>query len=245
MFLEFLRRSYLIWVVFILLVLSILGQIIIGVLYQKIIQGTENMAVTDDKILKQCKLKFSNCYKLNGGNINIPVFVDKFINQLKFAGLSAVNITHVSGQLMLLSIFTAGLGACKGIIEGETLGELLPYYIVSMFGLYLYFSVSSLVDVKGKKYMVRTNLIDYLENHLVKHLQLAEEEEMQPFLKSYYNLQETVQPEKTAESFGPDETKEEKECGQSSLKGAKGNEQAVNDMKEEEELETLLREFLA
>ncbi|MBO5094054.1 MAG: hypothetical protein J6C33_06825 [Lachnospiraceae bacterium] len=182
MLFEFLQHSYLIGIVLALLVLSILGQIIIGILYQKMIQETDNMAMTENKILKKCKLKFSNCYELNEGSVNIPVFVDKFMNQMKFAGMRVTNMTHVSGQLLLLSIFAAGVGACIGIINGAELTELLPYYIVSLFGLYLYFSISSLVDVKGKKYMVRTNLIDYLENHLVKRLQLVKEEEMQQFL---------------------------------------------------------------
>lgn len=182
MFLEFLQHSYLIGIVLALLVLSISGQIIIGILYQKMIQETDNMAITENKILKQCKLKFSNCYELNEGSVNVSVFVDKFMNQMKFAGMRITNMAHVSGQLLLFSIFTAGIGACMGIIKGEGLMELLPYYIVSLFGLYLYFSISSLVDIKGKKYIVRTNLIDYLENHLIKRLQLVKEEEMQPFL---------------------------------------------------------------
>ncbi len=182
MFSGFFEHLYFMEIVLALLVLSILFQIMIGVLYQKMIRETDNMAATENKLLKQCKLKFSNCYELNEGNVNVPVFVDKFISQFRFAGISLINMTHLSGQLMLLSVFTAGIGACKGIIEGNMLGELLPYYVVSLFGLYLYFSVSSFVDVKRKSNMVRTNLIDYLENHMVKHLNLTKDVEMQPFI---------------------------------------------------------------
>ena len=182
MFSGFFVHTYFMGVVLALLVLSILFQIIIGLLYRKIIRETDNMAVTEHKLLKQCKLKFSNCYELNEGNVNVPVFVDKFVSQLRFAGISLTNMSHLSGQLMLLSVFAAGVGACKGIIDGDMLGELLPYYIASLFGLYAYFSVSSLVDAKGKNSMVRTNLIDYLENHMVKHLILAKDEEMQPYI---------------------------------------------------------------
>lgn len=182
MFSGFFKHLYFMEIVLALLVLSILFQIIIGVLYQKMIRETDNMAATENKLLKQCKLKFSNCYELNEGNVNVPVFVDKFISQFRFAGISLINMTHLSGQLMLLSVFTAGVGACKGIIEGDMLGELLPYYAVSLFGLYAYFSVSSFVDVKRKSNMVRTNLIDYLENHMAKHLNLTKDVEMQPFI---------------------------------------------------------------
>lgn len=219
-----LQDSYFMGIVLLLLVLSILCQIIIGVLCQKLLRESDNMAVTENKLLKQCKLKFSNCYELNEGTVNIPVFVDKFMNQIRFIGISLSNMTHLSGQLMLLSVFVSGAGVCKGIIDGNTLAELLPYYIVSLFGLYAYLSVSSLVDAKGKKNMVRTNLIDYLENHLVKHLQLAQEEEMQPFIIKADGVNE------------PD------------VQAAPEKQQALSmgrEQEEQEELEALLREFLA
>lgn len=214
-----LRHVHFIGIVFTLLVLSILCQIMIGVLYQKLIRETDNMAATDDRRLKQCRLKFSNCYELNKGEINIPVFVDKFMAQIRFAGISLMNMTHLSGQLMLLSVFAAGLGVCVSIINGETLSGLLPYYIVSLFGLYVYFSVSSLVDVKSRTQMLRTNLIDYLENHLAKQLSQLKEKEMQPFINAKDKTQEGGQ--------------------------ALFEEQKLFREDEQEELEQLLREFLA
>ena len=135
------------------------------------------------------------------------------------------NITHLSGQFMLFSIFAAGVGVCQGIIDGSTLGELVPYYIVSLFGLYLYFSISSLVDAKGKKNMVRTNLIDYLENHLIKHLLLLKEEEMQPYI-----LKDAKEDE-TGNSLPRESTV------QTAI--------ADGEQDEQDELEELLREFLA
>jgi len=223
---KFMAQSYFIWIVFALIVLSILCQIIIGVLYQKMIRETENMAKTGNRLLKQCKLKFSNCYELNGGNVNVLVFVDKFISQIRFAGISLNNVAHLSGQLMLLSVFAAGTGACKTIIDGGMLRELLPFYIVSLFGLYVYFSVSSFVDAKGKKNMLRTNLMDYLENHLVKHLELTKEKEMQPFINvRAQEGKEEAAPKARSESFRRQDPRVEEE--------------------QQEELEQLLKEFLA
>lgn len=170
----FLSRQFLTGMVILLLLLSIICQIIIGVLYQTMIQETDNMASTRNKLLKQCKIKFANCYQLHSGVSNIPVFVDKFLNRIQLWGISFSAVEHLSGQLMLLSVFAAGIGVCKGIIDGETLGALLPYYIGSLFGLYIYFSVSSLIDIADKKKVLKTNLIDYLENNLAGHLELLE-----------------------------------------------------------------------
>jgi len=165
--LEMITHTLIISFVIVLLLLSIICQIIIGVLFQNLIKEADQMSTTDNIRLKQCKLKFSNCVKLNAGITNTPVFIDKFISRIKFLGITFAGIGHLSGQLMLVAVFFAGLGVCKGIIEGEMLGNLLPYYMISLFGLYCYFSISSLVDTKGKQNMLKTNLIDYFENHIM------------------------------------------------------------------------------
>lgn len=155
---------------------SILGRIIIWILYQNMIKETDNMSATTNKILKKCKLKFANCYKLNGGVANVPIFVDKFLNRLTIGPLTFDGYYHLSGQLMLLSVLFSGIGICKSIIGGRTLGELLPFYIFSFGGLYLYFSVSALTDIKAQKRVLKTNLVDYLENHMMSKLESVEQD---------------------------------------------------------------------
>jgi hypothetical protein len=140
------------------------------------IKEADNMATTDNKLLKQCKLKFANCYQLNNGVANIPIFVDKFLNRLALGPISFESMYHMSGQMMMLSIVAAGVAICKCIIDGRMFGEILPFYIVSSLGLYVYFSLSSLVDIKGKKRILKVNLIDYLENHLSSRINVTEQD---------------------------------------------------------------------
>lgn len=195
--------------ILLLLLLSIICQIMIGVLYQNMINETDNMSATNNKILKQCKLKFVNCYQLNFGVANIPIFVEKFINRLCLGKISIDTIRHLSGQMVLLAVFCAGVGISRGLGKGRSPGYILPFYIISLLGLYLYFSVSALVDIRGKKRVLKVNLVDYLENHMVSRLeaQMPEPE---------YEMQEEL----------PDRKK-------------------LFTGQEEQELEELLREFLA
>ena len=154
--------------------ISVLTKMILAILYQNMIRETENMATTSNKMLKKCKLKFANCYQLNDGVANIPVFVDKFLSRLSVGPLSFESLYHLSGQLMLLSVVSAGFGICKGIAEGRLLGEILPFYVASFLGLYVYFSLSTLLDVKGRRRNLKINLVDYLENHLSFRLGVTE-----------------------------------------------------------------------
>lgn len=170
MFTVFLEHKLLSGIFLMLLLLSIICQIMIGVIYRNMIKETDNMSATDNKFLKQCKLKFANCYQMSGGVANIPVFVDKFLSKVSFMGISLTGFQHLAGQLMLLSIVAAGAGACREIIQGETVGKVLPYYIVSFLALYAYFSISGMVDIQGKKERLKINLVDYLENHMANKL---------------------------------------------------------------------------
>lgn len=188
---DLLKNDFYIKVAIFLITLSLICQIVAGVLYQTMIQETDNMSSTDNKLLKQCKLKFANCYQLNAGVANIPVFVDKFLNRLKIGFLTLPGLANFSGQMMLLSVLLCGVGIYKRISEGHYMIELLPYYIVSLLGLYAYFSISSLVDIKGRKEILKTNMVDYLENHMVNRLKVLPRESV---VKEMLN-EEVVQKE--------------------------------------------------
>lgn len=165
------NQSFIMAISIVLMVIGVLYQVAIGVAYQKMIQATDTMLGTDNKLLKQCKERFIQCYKLNGGVSNVPIFVDKYINRIRFMGMSVSFIRHLSGQIMMAGVFVAGFGVCKGIIEGKRFVDLLPFYIVSLFGIYLFLSISSIVDMPGRRRILKTNLTDYLENHIAERLE--------------------------------------------------------------------------
>lgn len=186
----------------VLMSIGVIYQISIGVMYVRMIKASESMTSGNNKLLKQCKDKFIQAYNLNGGVNNIPVFVDKYINRIHIMGMSINFVKHLSGQLMLAGVFAAGLGVCKGIIDGTRFMDLIPFYIVSLFGIYLFVSISSIVDMQGRKQALKTNLVDYLENHVARRLENG----------IAFNEQEKTAPEqeepKKKDLFTKDDAKE-------------------------------------
>ena len=174
------------------MVLSIFLRVFLGLLYLNMIKETDNMASTNNKMLKQCKLKFANCYQLSNGVANIPVFVDKFLNRLSFGRISFSMMYHLSGQAMLLSVVFSGVGICRRIMSGSTLGDILPFYIVSFLGLYLYFSISTVMDIKGRKRVLKINLVDYLENHLSPRIDVTRQDIEMLYGEDIFNSAESV-----------------------------------------------------
>lgn len=158
----------------ILLLLSILCRFVTGIFLSTLIRETDNMAVTQNPVLKQCRAKFSSCYRLNNGVPNIGAFVDRFLARLRIGRFSLDTLSRLAGQLMLLSAASAGLGACLGIASGKGISEILPFYLLGFLGMYIYFSVSGLADPEKKRELLKISLTDYLENHLAPRLSAAE-----------------------------------------------------------------------
>lgn len=169
-----LQHKYFMVGILALIICSIICQIVMGVIYHRLIWETEHMSTTTNKSLQQLKLKFSGCCQMNEKVSNVSVFVDKYLSHIKFGNVSLSVFKHLSGQLMLLSVLIAGIGACLGIVHNDNFLNIAPYYVISFLGLYCYFAVASLIDAPGKLNILRINLVDYLENHLANRLEQTE-----------------------------------------------------------------------
>lgn len=213
---------------------SIICQIISGVIYQNMISQSDNMSATENRFLKQCKQKYANYYKLNGKMVNTGVFVDKFLQKIRIAGIRLNRLNYISGQMMMLSVLITGIGICLSLAAGSTLFQIIPYYLISILGLYLYFTVSGIVDISEKRKALKINLIDYLENYLVPRLETEKENALEEGIKKREKYAKEllfeIEPEQIAEP-----KPEEKN---------KGIIQQVSN-KHQDELENLLEEFFA
>lgn len=215
-----------------LLFCSIICQVLLGVTYHRLIHETENMSATKNKSLQKLKLKFTSCTQLRETIPNVPVFVDKYLNQICIGKIPVSFLRHLSGQLTLLAVLVAGIGACLGIVQDENFFMIAPFYLISFFGLYLYFAAASLTDLPGKINILRTNLVDYLENHLANRLD-------QTRLDMRMAGMEDSVPKKADIKADPEETASTEPHTEN-----KKNPPAFTPS-EAEELELLLREFLA
>lgn len=216
------KHKFLLMMIFLFLLLSIICQIITGVIFRNLIREANNMSATENKLLRQCKLKYSNCYKLNGRMVNTAVFVDRFIQKMRCGHLTLSRMSHVSGQLMMLSVLVTGITICLCLASGDTLFQIIPYYLISILGLYLYFSVSGAVDIQGQKTILKTDLTDYLENHLMPRLEQESEVSTVQAKKPMQDVSESMEEE-----------------------GKRGRQESVKSENDREELENLLKELLA
>ena len=192
MFEIFVRHPYLSSGVVVTVFVSVLLQILIGKVLGGMVNEAENMSSTEDKQLKQCKLKFMNCYKMNEGMENVTVFVEHFLEKVSIGKLKITFVHRMSNQLMLFSVLLSGLGAARGIVLNETIGQVLPFYLFAFLGLYIYYVATSFAGMEEKKLSLKFSLVDYLENHMVGRLRQTEEVLNQKLVEK--QIKEPVKP---------------------------------------------------
>ena len=175
MFEIFIRHPYLSLGIVTVVVISVVLQMLIGNVLGRMVYEAENMASTENKQLKQFKLKFMNCYKMNEGMENVTVFVERFLEKIAIGKVKVSSIHRISSQLMLFAVFLSGLGAARGIVLNETVGQVLPFYVFAFLGLYIYYVATSFAGMEEKKLSLKFSLVDYLENHMVGRLKQTEE----------------------------------------------------------------------
>ena len=239
MFTILMEHEILTGLIFFSLLLGIICQIIPGVIYQRMISASDHMAETKNKQLKSCKEKYAGHYKLNGNMVNTGVFVDKFLQKVCIARIKLSFLNHISGQMMMLSILITGLSICLSLASGSTLFQIIPYYLVSILGMYLYFSISGMVNLQEKKEILRINLTDYLENYLAPRLETEKENAMEEGVKK----REKYGKELLKELEAKEKAKEEETKNPQSRILGEILQPVMN--QHQEELESLLEEFFA
>lgn len=202
------RHPYLTISIIVTILISIILQIMIGNILGHMVNEADNLSSTENNRLKQFKLKFINCYKLNEGMGNVTVFVERFLEKIKVGKMKITTIHRLSGQLILFSVFLSGIGSARGIVLGETIRQILPFYVIAFLGLYLYFVSTSFAGIEEKKLSLKFSLVDYLENHMVGRLKQTEEVLNQKLVE---NKEIETEEEKPKESSFTEKDKQELE----------------------------------
>ena len=156
-----LENGILLAMIIVILLLSILLQVVIMYAILRLVRESNELEEGNTKWIRG----WIEDYIKNEKEItNSPVFVEKYVHSFRVNKLTMMQMKHLSGQLLLLAIFLSGVGVCKDIINGKTLGQILPFYIICLLGLYIHFFLSGLIDMEEKTKSIQRNVVDFLEN---------------------------------------------------------------------------------
>lgn len=151
-------------------VFSVIIKVIQTFIYIRLMEESENIPASKNKLIKQMKLKFENCYKLNLGVNNVHIFVDKYMYKHKIGGISVYHLNRIPIVLGWLSAVAGIVGGLICYLENYStkMGSLYEVYGIGC--ILVLKLVDVILDTGHKKNVVYTNIIDFFENSLQNHL---------------------------------------------------------------------------
>ncbi|NLJ96640.1 MAG: hypothetical protein GX321_05760 [Clostridiales bacterium] len=175
--------NYIIYGFVVLCGLGFLVRLMINMVYIYLVNESDKLGNTNNRLLKHMKMKFETCYKLNIGVNNVDTFVDKSLTKYKFCGILLSTWENFSGQVLYLSFLIVPISAIFGVIFEIDQKQILYTGAVGIVTGSLLIFVDKTINLSVKKQMIRLNLLDYLENFCKVRL---EHQTTQPELLEQY-----------------------------------------------------------
>lgn len=246
---EILEQNYLMYGILGVCAIGILGRILAYLGYSRYARAAGKIPDTRNKLMKRMKMKFENCYKLNLGVHNIPLFVDKYLSKTRFLGIRLHRLNRLPGDAMRLSVVLGCAGAFLCYYYGYPTENITAYLVAGGAGIALTAAVSGLLDVNFKKELMVVNACDYLENSMANRLSHQYMDKKEAAAAGILDPDEqddnllTMNPEVESEIASMKRSLEQIAAG--SAKRQEDYQRDLSAVEEEEVIQEILTEYLA
>ena len=160
-------------------ILGILSKLILAFLYSRLMKDAENMSMAKTRLMKQMKLKFENCYRLNLGVKNVTVFVDKYLHKYKLMGISLHRMGGFMNLSMMICVFLGCFGSVYKFFNGYKLELAVESFVLGVLLVIILFVLDTVIDVDYMQEVLMISIQDYLENYLVNRLEQGVSKEVE------------------------------------------------------------------
>jgi len=183
---------------------GVLIKFILSLIYASLVRASENMGSAKNKLTQLMKLKFETFYKLKIGVNNVDIFVDKYVYHHKFGGILLSTWESISGQVLMLCLLIGSVSSILGLIYECGKTQILSVFSVGIITSGLLIVFEGVLNLSGKKELIRVNMRDYLENFLKVRLeqQLFSPDMLEHYKKEYLDKEnsENIVPDSADES---------------------------------------------
>lgn len=163
---EILRETFFIQGLAAALIIGILSKVMVWRSYRKLLRASREMDRPQRRWIGVLKKKFENYYQLDADVHNTGCIVDQYFESHKLLGITITFWEQIPGFCAILCMLLGCAGAAMGIAQGADIFLWLRSLMVSAVVGFIIFMIDSLVQMDHMKRMIRTNLINFLENVL-------------------------------------------------------------------------------
>lgn len=156
---------------------GLLSRMCLGGFYRRLQRDICCMANPKNKLLRQIKLKYESCNKLEMQISNTVVFVRRNICEYRILGFSLHSIEKMLGQALFLDVLIGSVAVCYAWRVDLGQEVILLYSAVTMLFAATLYNYDKLSDIAYRRRVVEIGIVDFLENHLKIHMLQAKDAE--------------------------------------------------------------------
>jgi hypothetical protein len=175
--------------------IGLLLRLIVDLVFRNLVNESDRLGETKNKMLRHMKMKFSTCYKLKIGVNNVDTFVDKSVSKYRFCGVLLSTWDNLCGQVLFLVLLLVPVSAVFGVSEKCGQDQVLLTGAVGILASAILILVDKSINLSGKKKLLRINLLDYLENFCKVRLEqeASHPELVEQYRREYFQTLESKQ----------------------------------------------------
>ena len=148
-------------------VFGMLSKIIVGSIY-----GSMTRENSSNSLIKQIRLKYDNCRKLDISINNVDVFVEKALDNYRFCGFSLNGLNSISKEMEYICI---SLGIINALAFRDDFSAVIFGLGIAALSSIAIKILEQIVDSDNQKRAVIVELVDYLDNTTVHRESMKDE----------------------------------------------------------------------
>lgn len=190
---EIIGKSYMLYAMTGIFLLGVISRFFLNLTYRGLLRDIGNLPAPQSRILKQIKLKYESCDKLDMQICNTEAFVKKNLYEYRVCGTSVRAMEKILGQAMFFGMLTGIGAAIFATLAGLDKNVIIVHIAATVFGAALLFNYDRLSDIAYKRQVVETGLVDFLENHLQMHFLAQERAEAEESVNAFETVEEKAE----------------------------------------------------
>lgn len=170
MLLLLIKNYYLLYGMTAAFILGVTSRIWLHNLYQRYIGDSQTMGNPKENLLKQIKIKFEGCYRINHGVNNTSALTKRYLYNYVYKGFTLNGIRNILWQSFYLCVFFSVAAMFSVYLLKLSTNLLLLYLIAGMLFCLGMLEINKISDISYKQDQLEANINDYLENTFANHL---------------------------------------------------------------------------
>lgn len=164
-------NNYLLYALMGVFVLGVLSRLILVAAYNSLRRSTYNMAGSNNKLLKQVKLKYESYDKLEFPVTNAMAFTKRAMYEYRVCGMSLRFLEKFLGQAMFWCVAIGVTAVGCGYFFDIPTDTMVLYGVSAVLFSVLLYNIDKVSDIDYARENIEICIVDYLENHIRERLQ--------------------------------------------------------------------------